>query len=114
MSKFAVVVLADTASEEGFGRVYNAMTAVKQLNEAGHEAGLYFDGTGTRWIDVLSNPQHPVNGLYVSVRDHVVAVCGACADFFGEREKVAPLGAKAKNEVDYADILKEGYQVITF
>lgn len=114
MSKYAVVVLADTGTEEGLGRVYNAMTAVKQLNAAGHEVGLYFDGTGTRWIGVLADVQHPVNGLYVSVRDSIVAVCGACADVFGAKENLRLLGDVSANEVDYSEIVQAGFQILNF
>ncbi|MBZ0275908.1 MAG: hypothetical protein K8I60_07185, partial [Anaerolineae bacterium] len=83
MSKYAVVVLADTQTDEGVGRVYNALMAVKQLSEAGNQVGLYFDGTGTRWIGTLEDSKHPIHGLYASVSDHLVAACSACADFFG-------------------------------
>ena len=112
MSKFAVVVLSDTGSEEGFGRVFNAMTAVKQLSSAGHEVGLYFDGTGTRWLDVLADEKHPAHGLYASVYPHVVAACGACANFFNAKITSAP--ALSENEVDYSEIAAAGKQVLTF
>ncbi|MCA9910719.1 MAG: hypothetical protein KC519_18815 [Anaerolineae bacterium] len=114
MSKFAVVVLADTQTEEGFGRVFNALTAVRQLSEAGNEVSLYFDGTGTRWIEVLSDDKHPAHGLYTLVSNHLVAACGACADFFGAKAGVARLGKLAENEVDYQEIVATGSQVMTF
>ncbi|MBW4437014.1 MAG: hypothetical protein KME04_07755 [Pleurocapsa minor GSE-CHR-MK-17-07R] len=112
MSKFAVVVLSDTGSEEGFGRVFNAMTAVQQLSAAGHEVGMYFDGTGTRWLDVLADERHPAHGLFASVYPHVVAACSACASFFNVQITSAP--ATAQNEVDYSQIAAAGNQVLTF
>lgn len=114
MSKYAVVVLADTQSEEGVGRVYNALTAVKQLSAAGNEVGLYFDGTGTRWISTLSDPKHPIHPLYASVSDHLVAACAACADFFGVKATLQPIGKAGENEVDYQQIASTGSQILTF
>lgn len=114
MAKFAVVVLADTGTDEGFGRVYNALSAVKQLSAAGNEVGLYFDGTGTRWIDVLSDPQHPAHSLYSAVNDHLVAACAACADVFGAKTSLQRLGKVADSEVDYQQIVSTGQQILTF
>jgi hypothetical protein len=112
MSKFAVVVLSDIGSEEGFGRVFNAMTAVKQLGAAGHEVGLYFDGTGTRWLDVLADEKHPAHALFAAVYPHVVAACGACASFFNVNMTSAQ--DIAENEVDYSQIAAGGTHVLMF
>ena len=114
MSKIAVIVLSDTTTEEGLGRVYNALTAVKQFSAGGDEVELYFDGTGVRWIDVLIDPQHPINGLYQSVADHIVAVCSDCANFFGKKDNPKPFGDIAVGDVDYQKLTASGYQIFNF
>lgn len=114
MQKLAIVLLADTNSEEGFGRAYNAMNAVKMLSEGGNDVRLYFDGTGTRWPAILSEPSHMAHGLYTAVYEKIEGACNACATAFGAKGSITPLNEKAEDEVDYQKIMADGYQVITF
>jgi hypothetical protein len=44
--KIAIVVLADTDTYEGLGRVVNALEAVKECRDAEDEVRLIFDGAG--------------------------------------------------------------------
>lgn len=48
MPKAAIVVLADTETHEGLGRVVNALEAVKEFQDAGEDVQLIFDGAGTK------------------------------------------------------------------
>ena len=50
MPKAAIVVLADTETKEGLGRVANALTSAKEFKEEDHEVTVIFDGAGTRWV----------------------------------------------------------------
>ncbi len=49
MTKAAIILLADTETSEGMGRMANALTTVKEFQDAGDDAVLIFDGAGTRW-----------------------------------------------------------------
>lgn len=46
MSKVAIVVLADTDTHEGLGRVVNALEAVKEFKDGHDDVQLIFDGAG--------------------------------------------------------------------
>lgn len=58
MSKAAILVLADTETHADFGRVVNALVATKEFKDAGDDVRLIFDGAGTQWPGVLSDPEH--------------------------------------------------------
>ncbi len=44
------------------------MIAVKELKQAGDEVQVYFDGTGTKWLEELSKEDHKAHGLFESVK----------------------------------------------
>lgn len=46
MSKVAIVILADTDTHEGLGRVVNALEAVKEFKDGHDDVQLIFDGAG--------------------------------------------------------------------
>lgn len=118
MVKLAVFVLADTQTDEGLGRVVNAMTAVKELRKAGDEVRLYFDGTGTRWPEVLSKKDHIAHELYESVRGDVAGACMFCATAFGAKESVRSSKVELVDEfsqhVSIKRLLSEGFQIMNF
>src|SRR6266446_2212361 len=58
MTKIGIIVLADTETHADLGRVANALETTKEFHEAGDEVTLIFDGAGTKWVGVLSNPDH--------------------------------------------------------
>jgi hypothetical protein len=118
MSKVAVVVLADVETFEGLGRVFNALIAVKEFKDAGDDVRLIFDGAGTKWVGVLSKPDHKAHGLYKSVRDKVVGACGFCAGVFGAADQVksgeVPLLDEYAGHPSFKKLVSQGYEVITF
>jgi hypothetical protein len=116
--KIAVFVLADTTTNEGLGRVVNAMIAVKELRRAGDEVRLYFDGTGTKWPDVLSNKDHIANPLYESVKSNVSGACLFCATAFGAKESVQECKVRLVDEfeqhVSIKRLLSDGFFLMNF
>jgi len=86
MSKTTIIVLADPkGGEESLGRLFNALAAVYDLKQKRLDVQVVFQGTGTRWAGVVTQPDHPANALYRAVEDKVAGVSSACADFFGAR-----------------------------
>ena len=83
--KAAILVLSDakSGSEEAFGRLFNALAAAYDFKQSGDEVTVLFHGTGTRWIEEASNPDHPVHDLFEQVKDTVAGVSRGCADVFG-------------------------------
>ena len=101
MSKATIIVLSDpNGGEEALGRVFNALAAAYDFKAQRRPVQLVFQGTGTRWIDVLANPDHPAHALYEAVEDTVDGASAGCAAFFGarddlERAEVSLLSANA-------------------
>jgi hypothetical protein len=114
MAKVAVVVLADTQTDEGFGRLYNALAAVQEFKEAGDAVSLFFDGAGTRWIGRLVEPGHAAHTLYTAVSDTISAVCSGRAAVFGATEAVQAQDGVPVGQISYRDLVAQGYQILLF
>jgi hypothetical protein len=118
MSKVAIVVLADTETHEGLGRVVNALEAVKEFKEGHDEVQLIFDGAGAKWIPELDKPDHKLHGLYNAVKDRIGGACEFCAGAFGVKGKVVACGVRLTGDYEghpsFKTLVSQGYQVITF
>lgn len=118
MNKVAIVVLADTETHEGLGRLVNALEAVKEFKEANDEIQLIFDGAATKWVAELSKPDHNAKALYDAVKDRIVGACQFCAGAFGVVDSVKTSGISLLGEYDghpsFRKLVSQGYQVITF
>jgi hypothetical protein len=118
MIKVAIVILADTETHEGLGRVVNALEAAKELKETGDDVRVVFDGAGTRWVPALAGADHKLHGLYKAVGDKVVGVCAFCAGAFGAKAGVEATGVPFLSEYDghpsFRKLLAGGYQILTF
>ena len=118
MAKVAIVVLADTETHEGLGRVVNALEAVKEFKDAHDDVQLIFDGAGPKWIVELEKPDHKPHGLYLAVKDRISGACEFCAVAFGVKDKVASCGVSLAGEYDghpsFRKLVTQGYQIITF
>lgn len=92
-STTTIVVLADPdGGEDSLGRLFNALAATWDFKQQEADVRLVFQGAGTRWSDILTNPDHPVHALYRAVEDKVLGVSSGCADFFGAREEAVSNG----------------------
>ena len=122
--KTAVIVLSDPkGGEEALGRVFNALAAVYDFKAKQHDVQLVFQGAGTRWAGVLTEPKHPAHALYKAVEDKVAGVSCGCADVFGARADAEKNGFAliTDNAVpgtsglpSLAHYVGEGYSVLTF
>ena len=118
MTKLAVFVFSDPKTEEGLGRVVNALEAVKEFRDAGHETRLYFDGTGTRWPGELSRRDHKAHELYESVKSKTAGVCRFCATVFGARDSIEASRLKLIDEFDQhislTKLLSDDFLIMNF
>ena len=123
--KAAILVLSDPnhGKEEALGRVFNALATAYDFKENGAEVKVLFNGTGTRWIAELSNPENPVHGLFEAVKDTVAGVSCGCADVFGAAADVEKSGYDylTENAVpgprglpSLRQLSADGYTVLTF
>lgn len=118
MQKAAIIVLADTDTIEGLGRVANALTAVTEFKDAGDDIKLIFDGAGVKWVPELSHPGHKYHDVFERVRDQVGGVCKYCAGAFNVSDQVEqagfPFADDFKGHPSFRQLIAEGYQIITF
>ena len=94
MKKTAIVLMSDpkNGSEESLGRALNALALAYECKTAGDEVALLFKGTGTRWPEQLSRPDHPANERYNDVRDTVRGASRGCAEKYGAAAGVQACG----------------------
>jgi hypothetical protein len=118
MTKAAIVFLADTETQEGLGRMSNALTTVREFKDEGQQVTLIFDGAGTKWIGELTDPDHKYSGHFESVKDDVEGACAYCARAFGVKEEVQESGVDLLGDFEghpsLAKLVGKGYHVITF
>jgi DsrE/DsrF-like family len=123
-TKTAIVVLSDPrAGEEAFGRVFNALAAAYDFKQKGQAVQLIFQGTGTRWMGLLTKADHPAHALYKAVEDKVAGVSAACAAAFGATDDAEQNGFSmiGTNPVpgtaglpSLASYAADGYSILTF
>jgi len=118
MSKVGVLLLADTGSADGMGRMANALSVAAEFKEDGDEVALIFDGAGTKWVGELSDESHKYHRQFEQVRDSVSGACAYCARAFGVTEKVeasgVPLLDEYRGHPSVKTLMRNGYEVLTF
>jgi len=123
-TKTAIIVLSDPrGGEEALGRVFNALAATYDFKQKQQDVQLVFQGTGTRWTGLLTQPDHPAHALYKAVEDKVAGASAACSVFFGAQEEAQRNGFSliANNPVpgtpglpSLAGYASDGYTILTF
>lgn len=117
MNKIAILVLADSASHEGLGRVANALETAKEFKEANDDVRVIFEGAGTTWLPKLAQPDHKAHALYRATREAFYA-CSYCASAFGVKEQIQKLQVPLLSEYDghpsIRNLVSQGYHVITY
>jgi len=117
-NKIAIIVISDTNTDEGLGRVVNALAAAGEYNKAGDKVSIVFTGTGTKWPTVLDKSDHPAHGLYEAVKGLVDGACGFCANAFGQTEAMKQYSIKLLADsgpfMSYRQFTEAGYQVLIF
>lgn len=118
MPKACFVLLADTDTHEGMGRMANALTTASEYIEAGDEATLIFDGAGTKWVPVLEDEHHRYHPLYLQLIDHIAGACTYCANAYGVKDQIQ--NSRVRLLSDFRDhpslhqYAADGFQIITF
>ena len=114
-SKFVIFV---HAKEDEGAKAAHALLYAKELNEAGIEVKVVFDGAGVKSLVALANPERPIYPLYVQLKDTgiIAGVCEFCSTAMGVEEPVLATGIPRLNAVNghpsITDYVKNGYTPI--
>jgi hypothetical protein len=116
VNKIAVFVFADTGTNEGLGRVVNAL---ETANEFKHdEVRIYFDGTGTKWPAELAKEDHVAHKLYESLTGKVAGACSFCAAAFGAKGAIQKAKIRLVDEfeehISVKKLLSDGFHIMNF
>jgi hypothetical protein len=118
MHKVAIVILADTESYEGLGRLANALFAAAEFKEAGDDIKIIFDGAGVKWIDALSKPDHMYHEMYQKLGDCIAGVCEYCAKAFKVNDAVEAQNLAFADEYQghpsFRQLISSGHHILTF
>lgn len=118
MSKYALLL---NASPNDVGPAVNGLEYALDLDDAGHEVDVFFDGVATQWPGTLAEkPEHPVNEYFSDAdeRGLIAGACRFCANAFDaaaecETADVELLGGADEHAPDVGDLVAEGYELLT-
>lgn len=115
MSKHAFLLLSHPDRP---GKFANPLTYACQLDEAGHEVAVYFDGPATYWFDGIDNRPNPAVEAYEQAKERslIAGVCDHCATFKGVVDSVEAEGFEISGEEhapDVATLIEDGYELHT-
>ncbi len=117
MNKVAIVIYAKL---EGAGKsaVYRAMMFADELQRAGDDVTIVFDGAGSTAIAAMIDPQNDLNRVWQKVASRLRGVCSYCAKAYGVQETLQaaglPMLVDDKGHASLRALLLEGRQIITF
>ncbi|MEQ1558726.1 MAG: DsrE family protein [Methyloglobulus sp.] len=125
MNKTAIIILSDPTNggDEALGRAFNGLAAAYDIKQRGGDVSIIFQGTGTRWVGLITQKDHPLHGLFESVKGNVTGVSCGCADFFGATEEATVCGFDLIKEnpipgtsglASFGKLLKFGTTILTF
>lgn len=117
MSKTAIILFAGTEGKADMGRAVNALEMTKELQEAGDDVQLIFDGAGTAWVEKFANSDNDYHELYQAAKGSITGACSYCANAFGVSEGVEEAGVPLLDEYEghpsVQSLRAQDYQVVT-
>ena len=117
MNKLALIIYS-TLSGAGESAVYRAMMFAQELQRAGDDGVLVFDGAGTQALAELLRSEHDLCALFEKVRPQVRGACRACAKAYEVLDRLTaagvPLLADDRGHASLRKLLLEDRQLVTF
>jgi len=115
MAKHAFLLLSPPETP---GKFANPLTYARQLDEAGHDVAVYFDGAATFWFEDLEDRPDPALDAYEEAKERnlIAGVCDHCATFKGVAEAVEREGFAidgTEHAPDVAGLVDDGYEIHT-
>lgn len=113
MSKHVFLLLS---SPDSPGKFANPLTYACQLDEAGHETAVYFDGAATHWFDGIEAHPAPAREAYESAKECglIAGVCDHCATVKDVVKAVEAEGFEITGDSHQPDVAKldeDGYEI---
>jgi len=90
------------------------------MKDRGYDIKLIIEGSATKLIKTLAEPEAPFAELYSKVKQAglIDAVCQACASKMGTLEEAKaqnlPLNSEMSGHPSMGRYLEEGYEILTF
>lgn len=117
MSKYAILL---NASTDDVGPTANGLEYALDLDQAGHDVNVYFDGVATQWPgELVEKPNHPINKFFNEADDRglIAGACGFCADSFNGVEGckeagVEILGGPDEHAPPPSELVDNGYELL--
>lgn len=123
-SKTAVLVMSDPhGGDEALGRMFNALAAAYDFDQAGDEVRVQFQGAGTRWPELLESPEHPAYEVYQAVRHTIAGISCGCSDLFGGGDSARAAGLELIKDnplpgtsglASVRTLVANGYSILAF
>lgn len=118
MTRYALML---NASTDDVGPTANGLEYALDLDGAGHEVEVFFDGEATRWPGTLEEkPNHPVNEYFEEAdeRGLIGGACGFCANAFDgaegcEAAGVELLGSSDQHAPNVGELVNDEYELLT-
>jgi hypothetical protein len=116
MHKVAVVIYSKL---EGAGNsaIYRQLMFAQELQRAGDDVAVVFDGAGSLAAAELAQPGHPMHALFNDVRGLVRGVCLYCAKSYGVLDAIEATGLRLlgddRGHASLRALLGEGRQIIS-
>jgi hypothetical protein len=116
MHTIALVVFSQLEAA-GHSAIYRAMMFAQELQRAGDDVTLVFDGAGSVAAAELAQPAHPMHALFHDIRPRVRGVCRFCAKSYGVLDAIEvaglPLLGDDRGHASLRVLLLEGRQIVT-
>jgi hypothetical protein len=116
MHKVALVIYSKL---EGAGNsaIYRNLMFAQELQRAGDDVSIVFDGAGSVAAADLAQPGHKMHALFNDVRGLVRGVCHHCAKSYGVQDAIEhaglPLLGDDRGHASLRALLVEGRQIVT-
>jgi hypothetical protein len=116
MFKIALVIYS-TLEGSGNSAIYRTLMFAQELQRAGDDVSIVFDGAGSKAAAEMAEPGHRFHTLFESVRPQLRGVCRYCAKSYEVLERIEkaglPLLTDDRGHASLRALLLEGRQIVT-
>ena len=116
MHRIALVIYGKLEGTDN-SAIYRALMFAQELQRAGDDVSIVFDGAGSVAAAELSQPDHRFHTIFKDVRARVRGVCRHCAKAYGVLDAVEaaglPLLGDDRGHASLRALLDEGRQIVT-